>query len=380
MIRVLAPIVCVVVCFMGEAVLCRSAPGDESAPPDYRKEFLKLCDMACEELNKEIVPFSEVYRNSIDAKTHHTPFFEDAYAVRALCIAHDLTGKREYIDAARHWADRVIDLQDKMIPNGAYYLNYGRPPGADSGDWWVADSGTIGMAVVAVAARSKGENRERYLKSARSFAELVIDNYVGPEGGITNGFWSHYNGQWWCSTATFGGFLFHLYEQTQDARHLQIARRAMDWTIRHDFRKTEHIGFEESPACVVFYVFEQYATGMRYLKPESQSRNEALAQVALAVEWWEKNQKGRVPEAATDYLSRDTYMGGMPYLMYSLARDVPEHRDLVPAADAELRYLAKLIFNRDDFSPCRLTDWELMTWTMMSYAEKLRPREAAASR
>ena len=41
---------------------------------DDKAEFIKLCDLACEELNKEITPFRESYRKTPDPKTHHVPF------------------------------------------------------------------------------------------------------------------------------------------------------------------------------------------------------------------------------------------------------------------------------------------------------------------
>ena len=361
------------------AVACRIAAGQEAKPADFKAEFLRLCDIACDELNKEISRF--VDRNSTDPATHHVPFFEDAYAVRAICVAYDLTGKKEYLDTCKHWADRVIALQGKMIPTGAYYLNYGRQPGANSGDWFVADSGSVAMAVLAVAVRTTDrDDVDRYLGSVESFAKLVIDNYVGAEGGITDGIWSTYDGQWWCSTATFGGLMFLLHERTGDQQYLKIAQAAMDWTIQHDFRKAQHISFEESAPGVVFYVFEQYAIGLRHVEPGSEQRKAAMAQIALAVKWLAKNQKGRGAQSKWDYLSGATYMGGMPYLMYGFARQLPEHRDLASAADTELRYLAELILKREDFSPCRLTDWELLTWTMMSYAEKVSPGKVHRTR
>ena len=143
-----------------------------------------MCDRACVELDKEIAPFEERYRTEADPRTHHTPFFEDAYVVRALCVAYDMTSNRRYLDTCRHWATRVVDLQDHMMPHGAYYLNYFREPGKDQGDWFVADSGSIGAGVLAVAVRADGKEKERYLDSAKAFAKVVLDHYVGKDGGL----------------------------------------------------------------------------------------------------------------------------------------------------------------------------------------------------
>jgi hypothetical protein len=92
-------------------------------PDDFKAQFLHLCDLACTELNrKDYSPFLEAERYVARPKTHHVPFFEDSHAVRALAVAYDMTGNREYLDTCRRWSDRMIAYQDKMIPQGAYYL------------------------------------------------------------------------------------------------------------------------------------------------------------------------------------------------------------------------------------------------------------------
>ena len=55
----------------------------------------------------------------------------------------------------------------------------GGPPSqfeAVVGDWYVADSSSIGLAVLATSVRCQGAERERYLASAEKFANLVISN------------------------------------------------------------------------------------------------------------------------------------------------------------------------------------------------------------
>jgi hypothetical protein len=339
---------------------------------DFKTDFLKLCDTACAELNKEVSPFGD--RNSVDAGTHHVPFFEDSYAVRALSVAYDMTGKKDYLQTCRRWSDRIIGLQAKMIPNGAYYLNYGRESGRDKGEWYVADAGCVAMGVLATAVRcTNNADRDRYLNSVKSFAKLVIDNYVGKEGGVTDGLWSGYAGQWWCSTATFGSLMFLLHGETGNEQYLKVASGAMNWMTRHDFHKAEHISFQESAPGVVFYVFEFYATGIDHLAPGTETRKAAMAQIAEAVRWMAENQRGRGAKSRWDYFNDATYMSGMPYLMYVFARHLPEHRDLSSAADQELRYIAGLLSNDVKLPIAHVTTWELTTWAMMSYAEKLNP-------
>jgi uncharacterized protein YyaL (SSP411 family) len=158
----------------------------ELGTDDFRTRFLMFCDMAAAELNKEITRFAD--RDNADPATHHMPFFEDAHAVRALAVAYDVTGDRKYLDACRKWSDRMIAYQDKMIPSGAYYMNHSRAPGQDHGQWNVADSGSIALGVLATAIRCDDPvEKAKYLRSVKAFAKLVMDNYVGPDGGISNG-------------------------------------------------------------------------------------------------------------------------------------------------------------------------------------------------
>ena len=149
--------------------------------------------------------------------------------MRALCVAHDLTGKKEYLDACRAWSEGMVAFQEKMLPRGAYYMHYGRKPGEDTNAWYVADSSSIAMGVLATAVRCDGAEKRRFLNSAKSFAALVMDNYIGPSGGIRNGLWPKFDGEWWCSSGTFGSLAFLLYDETGDERYLKTALGVVDW-------------------------------------------------------------------------------------------------------------------------------------------------------
>jgi hypothetical protein len=96
-----------------------------------------------------------------------------------------------------------------------------------------------------------------------------MENYVGPEGGICNGLWPAYAGEWWCSTATFGTLMFLLYEETGEDQYLKIAKDSLDWMLRQDFRELKPITFEQRPSGIIFYCFELYAVGLKHLKPDS---------------------------------------------------------------------------------------------------------------
>lgn len=337
----------------------------------FETRFLKFCDLAAAELGKELTPF--VSRTNADPATHHMPFFEDAHAVRALAVGYDLTGKRAWLDACTHWADRIIEYQKAMIPHGAYYINHSRKPGEDKGQWNLADSGSIGMGVLATATRCTDPVRKAgYLRSVKGFARLVTDNYVKPEGGISNGLWPEYAGPWWCSSATFGTLAFLLYDETGDEEYLNVAKGALTWMLQQDFRSFKPITFEQRPSGTVFYVFEFYLAGLKHLPPESANYQRIVSQFDLALDWMSKNQKTR-GASIPDYTERNVDLAGLPYLMYGFSGEAPRFREARAPADVELDYIGTLLLQQGQPNISRLMVWEVMTWGMLSHAERLRP-------
>ena len=368
------------ICLAAPQSCCGLALAEHDATPpvpaEFRDAFLSLCDAACKEFVKEITPFEEKHRTVVEPETHHAPFFEDAYGVRALAVAYDITGKPEYVSACQHWANRVITLQEKMTPKGAYYLNYGRPPGATSGDWWVADSGSVAMGILATAARTTdAQEKDRYVGSVKLFAQLVLDHYITKDGGVTDGLWSQYDGPWWCSTATFSAAAYLLYDQTGDPRYLKVARNGTDWLVAHDFRRNAPPAWDVMGGMpgVVFYIGESHAIALGHLAPDDARRTAVVSQVAQMCQWMTDHQQGRGATSDLDYLHSATYMSGVPYLMYVFARELPEHRDLVAGGDQELRYVRELVSKSGDSSISLVETWEVVVWSMMSYAERLRP-------
>jgi hypothetical protein len=342
------------------------------AVAQMRRSFLQLCDLACEELDKEFTPFSEIYRNSSDARTHHMPFFEDAYAIWALSVAYDMTRRARYLHTCRHWADRIIALQNRMIPKGAYYMNYGREPGSAQGDSYVADCGSIAMGMLATSIRvTHAQDKLRYLNSVKAWAKLVTENYIGEDGGITNGIWG-YTPEWWGSTATAGALLFRLYAETASQEYLDVALRASDWMSTQGLRGAVNPSFEQGAPSVVYYCGQFYGMTMYPPVLTASQMDAADAQIAEAIKWLAENQKGRGAVSSVDYLY-DTYMAGMPYLMYVFTAGKPHAPDLRSAADTELRYISALLFDDGPPDATQLKTWELISWAMMSYAARLRP-------
>lgn len=323
-------------------------------PSDFKTQFLQLCDTACQELGDP---------------TRKDAFYRDSYAVRALNAAYDMTGKRAYLDTCRRWCDRMIEYQKAMIPQGAYYMHYGRKPGQNKGEWFVGDSSSIALGLLATSVRSTdAAERRRYLDSVKSYAKLVIDNYVGPQGGITDGLWSQFDGQWWCSTGIFGSLAFLLYQETSDATYRKVALGTVDWLNQLDFANVGGpISFEERPPTVVMYMLETYSVGLPQLDPGSERYKHAMAKFDWMLRWMEKNQRGRVPTLPWDYNSHKigAKFGGLPFHMYVNAHRVADSAGLRAAADQELRYIASVLWKD---GPPKIT--QLAVFAMMSLAER----------
>ncbi len=247
-----------------------SAAAEPSSTAQFRSQFLQLCDLATAEIR---------------AGTNKQPFFIDSYAVRALGVAYDLTGKQEYLDACRAWSERMIGFQDRMLPRDAYCMNYGRKPGENKGAWYVADSSSIAMGVLATAVRCNGAEKQRFLGSAKSFAKLVMDNYIGPSGGIRNGLWPKFDGEWWCCSGIFASLAFLLYDETGDERYLKTALGAVDWLNALDPEKDKTYPLSEMGPTYPMYVLEGYSAGISHLRPGTERRKAALARISWYLDW-----------------------------------------------------------------------------------------------
>lgn len=344
--------------------LAPSSPASEpqATASRARADFLKLCDLACAEVNKET--------RRVHKRERRVPFYHDSYAVRALAVAYDMTGRKAYLEACKRWSDRMIAFQAKMTPKGAYYMNYGRKPGQNKGGWYVADSSSIAMGILATAVRCRDSaDRDRYMSSAESFAKLVMDNYVGESGGITDGLWDKYDGEWWCSSGLFGSLAFLLYEETGKDRYLKVALDALDWLNRLDLPQVKHISFKEAAPAVIMYVLEGYSAGMPHLKTGTPRHRAACVQIGKTLKWMSANQAGRGAARRWDYNSQwGSKLGGLPFHMLVFARHIPEHRNASAAADQELTHIASVL-SRD---PKPILS-QLAVFAMMSYAEKLDP-------
>ncbi|MDE3067216.1 MAG: glycoside hydrolase family 88 protein [Verrucomicrobiota bacterium] len=327
-----------------------AAPTNNAA---LRARFLQLCDVAAAKVADADSP---------------GPFFVDSYAVRALCVAYDTTGNQKYLDACRAWSDRMINDQERMTPPGAYYMHYNRKPGQTNGDWYSADSSSIGMAVVATAARCRGAERARLLGSAEKFADLVIRNYVKPSGGVSDGLWRESSDAWWCSSGLFGSFLFNLYANTGNPRYLKTALGVTDWLNQWDLSKDQPFPLSQQGPAMIFYVMENYSAGWPYIQKDEVLKQAALSKVHWCFDWILEQQCSPVADRPWPPAKGwGMKFGGLPFHEYVFSHYLSADKRLAENADAEMERLAGMVFaGKPKFT-------QLSAFLLMSYAERLDP-------
>jgi hypothetical protein len=339
---------------------CMTAAATASAYPRQnqnhvlRQEFFRLCSLATAK---------------ITARRLQGPFFVDSYAVRALCVAYDMTGRPIDLDASLQWCRRMMNYQKHMIPAGAYYMNYNRRPGRHTGDWYVADSSSIAMALVATAVRCHGIIRQHLLDSAERFAALVRKHYVRPSGGVSDGLWAQSHHAWWCSSALFGSLSFVLYANTGKRRYLKTGLRIVKWLNRQNLNRQHFFPLSQQGPAMIMYVMECYSAGWPYIENSAVAKP-ALAKVNWCLNWITRQQ--RIPPDRRQWPVDQGWgmkFGGLPFHEYIFSHYLPPMKadQLTAAADLEMRRLSAIIFrNRRSFS-------QLSAFLMMSYAQRLDP-------
>ena len=366
-----------------------AARADETAGTDFttanfRAHFFQLCDLVADKISHD---------------RGRDPFFEDSYGVRSLCVAYDMTGNTNYLNACGHWADRMIKYQEQMTPAGAYYMHYNRKPGGTTGDWYVADSSSIGMAILATSVRCDGEERERMLDSAKKFAALVMNNYVKPSGGVSDGLWHQSKDEWWNSSALFSSFLYNLYNNTGDETYLKTALRITSWVNHLDLTKKMPFPLSQQGPAMPMYVMECYSAGWPYIAKDDDIKDAASTKVDWCLDWMYRQEHQpieyvwelplRAPRALAKpqppeklimqskwAVSKGWGMkyGGLPFHQYIFSHYFSDD-SLLTAGDAEIFKLEPILFAD---KPPKLT--QLPYFMMMSYAERLDPGDIYKSK
>lgn len=328
-------------------------PASPSLPAAFPSQFIQLCDMAAKKVRDE--------HNKV-------PFFVDSYAVRGLCVAYDMSGNTNYLDACRDWSTRMVNYQRKMIPHGAYYMHYNRKPGETTNDWYSADSGSIGMAVLATSIRCQGAERKRYLRSAKNFADLVIENYVKPSGGVSDGLWHQSSDEWWCSSGIDGSFFFNLYAATGDKCYLKTALGITDWLNALDLTKNQPFPLSQQGPAMIFYVLETYSAGWPYIAQDPARKKAAEEKVAWCLNWIAEQEKKPLTERQWPVtVGWGMKAGGLPFHQYVFSRYFANGQSLTAAGDSEIQALDSIVFDGEP----KVT--QLSMFILMPYAERLDP-------
>ena len=285
-------------------------PRRNEAEVKVLNHFLVLADLAVRALNEE-PPDREGWKKNPGLRNYYM-FFVDSYAVRALAVAYDLTGRQRYLDACKTWTDRIVRHQDRMIPAGAYYMNYYRKPGESEGQWFSADSGSIAMGVLSTAFRVTDQaDRTRYINSVRAYVDLVMDKFVRNTGGVTDGYWDKSDEEWWCSTALFSSAAFQLYNLTGEERYRRAAIDGVDWLLDFEYGDTILYDFADGAPTTIFYILEAYSSALPHLYPGTIRQEKVYARLSQTVEWIVDNQTA---EGTWDY-NPDNWgvkLGGLP--------------------------------------------------------------------
>jgi hypothetical protein len=322
--------------------------------------FLTRSNTIMAELVKPSTPY---VASDVSTQTHHMPFFEDSYGVRALCEAYRASRNPSYLAAVQAWTNRILADQARMIPHGAYYMNYSefRQPGETQGDWYVADSSSVAQAVLCTAQLSNNLDGTRYRASAQQFFSLVEDAYTNPDGGTSNGIWGSYQASWWASTAIFGAFAFEMYKETGAPVYRERGLKSFDWLSTTGTINFVRPSFAQAAPGIILYTGEFYVQAWPYVQGTAR---EAIAskQLQFVFAWMAANQKSQNPNSPINYIAHgQTYMAGLPALSYSMQ---------VGDADAELNYLRTIMANETDLANADV--WALTTWLAWSESAQLR--------
>ena len=275
--------------------------------------------------------------------------------IGALCVAYDLTGDLEYLDICKAWCDRMIEYQNAMVPKGMYDMNYGRVPGQEDGENFVADCSSIAEALLVTSIRStEPKEKRRYLDSAEMFAKLVAERFVRPTGGVTDGWWKDSDKEWWCSTGIYGALVFELYNETGKPEYLKLGLGTIDYLNTLDLNTEGSFGPPEKERPSVFmYSMEAYSAGLPHLKAGTECYEKAMVQFSKLRAWLTKAVAE--PSDTDSYAQWGSKIGGLPFHLYVYARLVPQSGDAVSLSDQELQ--AAYVAWQKAAASNRLTSW-----------------------
>ena len=161
--------------------------------------------------------------------------FQQAHAIRAMLGAHRLRPRGAYLEAACDWADMTLRLQGTHGHPDRYNMGYGfRIRKGVPQNWFVADCGTVAVALLDVAALLGASDplRQRILDSVCRFADDVAREWTLSDGSITLGYmdFERLNKKaYHCANAQSNLFLWPLAAMTGQDVYRRRALAATRW-------------------------------------------------------------------------------------------------------------------------------------------------------
>ena len=140
---------------------------------DVRTTFLAVCDR-----------FVRTQKQRGDGKISGVGFVDNR-GIRGLLAAYDLTGKKDYLDAAIAWGRATVAEQRA---DGGYLMGYGYYP--DGNECFVADGGEIACGIARLIAYVPSDDRGGLMASLRAYMRFR-ESFRCEGGGIGVG---------WCRT------------------------------------------------------------------------------------------------------------------------------------------------------------------------------------
>jgi hypothetical protein len=140
---------------------------------DVRDTLLNICDRLV-----------ETQRKRGDGKFSGIGYIDNRGA-RGLLAAYDLTGRKDYLEAALAWGRAQIAEQRE---DGGYLMGYGYYP--EGNECYVADGGEIACAIGRLTSYTSKEDKERFFQSLKAYMGFR-ESFRCESGGIGVG---------WCKT------------------------------------------------------------------------------------------------------------------------------------------------------------------------------------
>jgi len=186
------------------------------------------------------------------AAKRRTSIFINSNLARILIAGYQLTGKKEYLEEALLWFDRLVDLQQiTTTPDGKQAGWWGDFTAKDN--IYFGDAGTSTTALAVAVQFADGERRKKYMKSLELYAIFVrygtkedpqgknrggCDGWIIKEGKDAGAIGcGYYKGElstapYSISTSVTGAAFFSCYAAlTGNPEYQQIAENAIQWLI-----------------------------------------------------------------------------------------------------------------------------------------------------